>query len=280
MPELAYVNGRVTPVSEATVSIEDRGFQFADGVYEVARSYNGKPIDLDRHLARMGRSAAMLDLPLPMSLSELQHVAEGFYASSHLPEAVLYLQLTRGAGPRQHVGAPGLTPTLVMTVRPVLRTTPAEFTVITVPNNRWLMCACKSVALLPAVLAKHEAVKAGADEAIFVADDGTVLEGASDNIFAVKAGVYYTPRADGRILAGITRERVLEQLAARGAEVRVGDMTINFLRAADEAFITSSVLTVVPVVGIDGRPIGDGKIGSAATAVKEDYWRFIREVTA
>jgi len=280
LPELAYVNGKVTPVEEATVGVEDRGFQFADGIYEVVRSYNGKLIDLDRHMARLGRSAAMLDLPLPMPLEELDRVALEFYESSRLPEAMLYLQVTRGAGRRQHAAAPGLTPTLVMTVRAVTRPTPPQFAAITVPNNRWRLCACKTVALLPTVLAKHAAAKAGADEAIFVDDDGTVLEGASDNVFAVKDGVYYTPETDGRILAGITRERVLEQLADRGADVRVGRMTVDFLRAADEAFITSSVLTIVPVVTLDGRAIGDGKVGPAATAVREEYWRFIREVTA
>ncbi|MEW6031508.1 MAG: aminotransferase class IV [Bacillota bacterium] len=279
MPELAYVNGLVTPVDEARVSIEDRGFQFSDGIYEVVRTHNGGFIDLERHLARLERSATMLDLALPMPLPELERVSREFYAQSALPEAIFYLQVTRGAAPRRHTAPPGLTPTLVMTVRAITQPPPERYTAITVPNNRWKLCACKSIGLLPAVLAKHAALRAGADEAVFV-EDGLVLEGASDNFFAVKDGVVYTPDTDGRILAGVTRERVLEQLAERGARVEVGPLPLELARSADEAFITSSVLTVVPIVALDGRPVGDGRPGPVTGRAREDYWDFIRRTTA
>ncbi len=280
MPELAYVNGRVTLADEATVSVEDRGFQFADGIYEVARTFNSRLIDLDRHLARLERSAKMLDLALPMPLTDLERACRDLYAQSQLPEAVLYLQLTRGACRRQHAAPPDLAPTLVMTVRAITKPTPPQFTAITVPNNRWRMCSCKSIALLPTVLAKHAAIKKGADDAIFVEDDGTVLEGASDNVFAVKEGILLTAPADGRILEGITRGRVLELAAEQKLPVRIEHFKRDFLLAADEAFLSSSVLTIVPFVKVDGRPIGDGKPGPVATGLRRAYWDFVRKVTA
>ncbi len=280
LPELAYVNGVITPVDEGRVSVEDRGFQFADGIYEVVRTYNGKFIDLDRHLARLERSAGMLELALPMPIPELAKACRDFYRQAGVEEASLYLQVTRGAGKRQHAAAPDLKPTLVMTVRAIGKPTPPQFSAITVPNNRWKMCACKTVALLPTVLAKHAARAAGADEAIFVGDDGLVLEGASDNVFAVKDGVYYTPPTDGRILAGVTRGRVLEQAEQRGEKVIVGPLPIDFFRAADEVFITSSILTIVPIVKLDGRNVGNGKPGPMALRALKSYWDFVREMTA
>jgi len=279
VPELAYVNGKTTLVDEAVVSIEDRGFQFADGIYEVARSHDGKLVDLDRHLARFERSARMLDLPLPMPLPELERTCREFYRQAELPEVILYIQLTRGAARRQHAAPSGLRPTLVLTSRAVTKPTPPGFSAITVPNNRWKMCACKSIALLPTVLAKHAAAKAGADEAIFVGDDGLVLEGASDNIFAVKSGVLFTPPADGRILEGITRGRILELAPKHGYRIIVGPLPLDFAREADELFITSSVLTVVPIVRLDGRPVGDGQPGPVSLAMVKAYWDFILEVT-
>lgn len=280
MRELAYVNGRICPVDEACVSVEDRGFQFADGVYEVARSWNGRLIDLDRHLARLQRSAGMLDIPLPMPLPDLDRTCREFFAQSGIGDGMLYLQLTRGAVRRQHAAPPGLKPTLVMTARMVTKPTPEQFTAITVPNNRWRTCACKSIALLPSVLAKHAAREAGVDEAIFVDDGGLVLEGASDNVFAVKDGVLFTPPTDGRILEGITRGRVLELAEARRYEVRVEPLPLDFMLGCDEVFLTSSVLTVVPIVKVNGRPIGDGRPGPVTRTIREDYWDFIRRVTA
>lgn len=280
MPELAYVNGSIVAVEEAVVSAEDRGFLFADGIYEVARSYNSKLVDLDRHLARLERSARMLDLPLPMPLPDLDRTCRSFYAQSGLPEAILYLQVTRGAGKRQHAAPPELKPTLVMTVRAIAKPTPSEFAAVTVPNNRWRMCDCKTIALLPTVLAKHAAVRAGADDAIFVEDDETVLEGASDNIFVVKGGEVYTAPADNRILAGVTRGRVLEIIGQCGLPVRVEHFKRDFMMAADEVFLTSSVLTVVPIVRIDGRSIGGGKPGPVAQSLCRAYWDIVREITA
>lgn len=280
MPELAYVNGRIGPVEEARVSVEDRGYQFADGVYEVARSYNFGLIDLDRHLARLERSAAMLDMDLPMPLPGLERTCLDLYARSGIAEGILYVQVTRGAARRQHAAPPGLKPTLVITVRTITKPTPPSYTVISFPNIRWKLCACKSIALLPTVLAKHAAAKAGADEAVFVEEDGTVLEAASSNVFAVKDGELYTPPADGRILEGITRGRVIELAEARGLRVNVESFDLAFLKAADEAFITSSVLTVVPVVAVDGQAVGDGRPGPVSELVLRDYWEFIKRVTA
>lgn len=278
MPEIAYVNGRITPVEEATVSIEDRGFQFADGIYEVAQAYNGRLIDLGPHLERLGRSAGMIDLTLPMPLDELERVAEDFYARSGIASGALYIQVTRGAIKRQHAAPPGLAPTLVMTAR-AIGPTPEQLTAITTPNIRWKLSACKSIALLATVLAKHQARAAGADEAIFIDDDGSVLEGASTNTFVVKDGVLHTAPADGRILAGITRQRVLELVEGLGLEARVGRVPVETLRQADEVFLSSSVLTVVPFVRIDGRPVGAGRPGPIAAEVRAAYWDYIREVT-
>lgn len=278
MPELAYVNGRVMPVEEATVSIEDRGFQFADGIYEVAQSYNGKLIDLDRHLDRLVRSAEMIDLRLPMSLDELKRVSGDFYARSGIEAGALYIQVTRGATRRQHAAPTDLTPTLVMTARGI-GPTPEQLSAITVPNIRWKLSACKSIALLATVLAKHQARAAGADEAIFVDDDGSVLEGASTNTFIVRNGVLRTAPTDGRILPGITRERVLELAGQLGLEARVERVPVEALREADEVFLSSSVLTVVPFVRVDGRPVGDGRPGPITMGLRSAYWDFIRAVT-
>jgi len=274
VPELAYVNGWVGPVEEAYVSVEDRGFQFADGVYEVAQAQNGVLLDLDRHLARLERSLAMLDMAPPMPLPELERTAADFYRSSGIDVGMLYLQVTRGTCARQHAPPEGLRPTLVMTAR-LVGPLPEWFKAITTPNNRWKLCACKSVALLPAVLAKQAARKAGADEAIFVDDDGSVLEGASTNVFVVKDGVAYTAETDGRILEGVTRGRVLELAGDIGLEVRVQRVPVELLRRADEVFLTSSVLTVVPFTHIDGRPVGSGRPGPVAGAVREAYWNLI-----
>jgi len=277
VPELAYLNGWVGPVDQARVGVEDRGFQFGDGVYEVAQSQNGILLDLDRHLARLGRSLSMLDIPPPMPLEELERTAAEFYRQSGIAAGMLYLQVTRGACRRQHAPPEELEPTLVMTAR-TIGPPPEEFKAITTPNNRWKLCSCKAVALLHAVIAKHAAHKAGADEAIFIDDDGSVLEGSSTNIFVVKDGVAYTAETDGRILEGITRGRILELAGGLGIDVRVGRVPVELLREADEVFLTSSVLTVVPFVSVDGRPVGTGRPGPVVTALREAYWDLINEL--
>ena len=281
MPEIAYVNGKFLPLERATVPVEDRGFQFADGVYEVVRTYGGKPFAVDEHLARLAHSLKALELKVPASDQELKALISDGIQRSGFAEAMVYLQITRGCAPR-HRGMPkNLEPTIVMTVRQ-LRPAATELsgegiTVITVPEFRWARCDIKSIALLPSVLAYQAAKKAGANDAIFVETDETVNEATAANVFIVTDGRLRTPPKSTRILPGITRDKILEISGTAGIEAAESQITKSELYAAAEVFLTSTTAVVVPVVTVDGRQIGTGKPGPVATRVYEQFARlFIR----
>ena len=264
MPDIAFVNGRFIPLAEAMVSIEDRGFQFGDGVYEVIRTYDGCPFELDEHLARLGRSARALDLQQPYS-RELwrQHILEGIRRAAY-PESKIYLQITRGVAPRDHAYAADLSPTVVMTVRELhplsLSVQAAGVEAMTIEDIRWGRCDIKSVNLLANVLARQQAKQAKVFETILV-KDGQVTEGAVSNVMVVRDGVVITAPEGPRILSGVTRAVVLRIAKQEGCHVDERYFPRLDLYDADEVFLTGTTVEVLGVVRVDGKTIGGGKPG-------------------
>jgi D-alanine transaminase len=281
VPEIAYVNGEFLPLERAMVHVEDRGFQFADGVYEVVRTYGGRSFAIEEHLARLSRSLEAIELKAPLAVEGLRSVIEEGVKRSGFAEAVIYLQITRGCAPRHRAMPKDAKPTIVMTVRELpLHATklPTDgITVITLPEFRWARCDVKSIALLPSVLAYQAARKAGANDAVFVEEDGTVNEATAGNIFLVQQGRVRTPPKSTHILAGVTRDKILA--ASRGARIETLEEQIvkADLFAADEIFLTSTTSEVVPVVAVDGKPVGSGKPGPVSAKIYEQFARmFIR----
>jgi D-alanine transaminase len=281
MSRIAYVNGRYLPHREATIHVEDRGYQFADGVYEVCEVRGGRLIDERRHMERLTRSLAELRIPLPMSLKALGAVLHETVRRNRVRDGIVYLQVTRGVAPRDHAFPPvGTAPCVVVTARrhdlaAAENTANAGIAVITVPENRWPRVDIKSVSLLPNVLAKQAARERGAKEAWFVDRDGTVTEGSSTNAWIVtKDGKVVTRSAKGGILRGITRTVLLDVLAGQGLKLDERPFTVEEAYAAREAFVTSASQIVMPVVSIDGRPVANGAPGLLATALRRDFHRY------
>ncbi|MFN3428748.1 MAG: D-amino acid aminotransferase [Candidatus Sericytochromatia bacterium] len=265
---LVWINGKVTGIEEATVSLEDRGFVFGDGVYEVVRTYGGAPFAMAEHMARFERSAAGIELAPPFGGAEMAGIALDLLHQVDVPEAELYFQLTRGAARRYHPFPEGVPPTLVIWARPLRHTDPAlrdqGVTAITHPDERWARCDLKTICLLPNVLAKEHARRAGAFEAILVRD-GLVTEGAGSNVAIVKDGTLITPIADRRILPGITRAVVLRLARELGISVVERDVPLNELFEADEVFTLATTAELMPVVSTDNTPIGLGAPGPVMT---------------
>lgn len=280
MSRIAYVNGQYLPRLDASVSIEDRGFQFADSVYEVCEVRGGALIDERRHLARLQRSLAELRLPMPMSLKALGHVLRETVRRNRVRYGIVYLQITRGEARRDFAfPVPAPAPTVVVTARPLdfdknQKAAADGIAVITVPDNRWARVDIKSTALLPNVLAKQAARDRGAKEAWFVDADGCVTEGASSNAWIVTADDRVITRpAESGILRGITRTVLLEVVASHGLKVEERRFTLAEALTAREAFVTSASQIVMPVVRIDATPVGDGRPGPLTAALRRDYHR-------
>ncbi len=264
MPNVAFINGAFVPLADAKVSIEDRGFQFGDGIYEVIRTYHGRPFSLDAHLARLDRSARALNLTQPYSRADwTQHVLEGIKRAAY-PEAKVYLQITRGVAPRDHAYSDDATPTVVMTVRefhPLDRSIQATgVDAMTTEDIRWGRCDIKSVNLLANVLARQQVKQAQVFEAILV-NAGLVTEGAVSNVMVVERGTVVTAPEGPRILSGVTRAVVLDLALSEGLPVQEHFVSQTDLYAADEVFITGTTVEVLAVVRIDGKTIGDGRPG-------------------
>jgi D-alanine transaminase len=280
MSRIAYVNGRYLPHAEAAVSIEDRGYQFADGVYEVCEVRGGRLVDETRHMARLDRSLRELRIARPMSAKALSHVLRETVRRNRVRDGIVYLQVTRGVAPRDFPFPPADTsPTVVVTSRSFDRArleTQAEqgISVITIPDIRWERVDIKSVALLPNVLAKQTARDKGAREAWMVDAKGRVTEGASSNAWIVsRDGVLVTRPLDTGILPGITRSVVMDELKAQGLKVEERPFTVEEAYTAREAFVTSASQIVMPVVSIDGRPVGNGAPGLITSSLRRDYHR-------
>jgi D-alanine transaminase len=281
MSRIAYVNGRYLPHRDACVHVEDRGFQFADGVYEVCEVKDARLVDERRHMARLMRSLGELRIGLPMSLPALSIVLHETVRRNRVRNGVVYLQITRGEARRDFAfPAPGTLPSIIVTARShdpakAEATAVEGIAVITVPDRRWARPDIKSVSLLPNVLAKQAARDAGAREAWLVDADGFVTEGASSNAWIITADgdVVTRPVADNRILNGISRAVVLDAMAARGLAFKERAFTVAEAKAAREAFVTAASQIVQPVVRIDGSPVGDGRPGPFALALRREFHR-------
>ncbi|MGJ0395871.1 MAG: D-amino-acid transaminase [Methylocystis sp.] len=277
MPEIAYVNGAYLPLADARVSIMDRGFLFADGVYEVAAVIGGKLIDNDAHLSRLENSLRQLGIAIPFSLQEIADVEAELVARNELNEGLVYLQITRGAARDRDFGFPaGTTPTVVaFAQKKNIIASPAVATgvnVLTVPDIRWARRDIKSVALLAQVLAKQAALDAGCQEAWMIDRDGFVTEGSSSTAFILtRSDTIVTRPNSPAILPGCTRKAVQSLAAREGLTIEERGFSAAEAYEAQEAFLTSASNLVLPVVSIDGRPIGSGAPGAKARLLRTLY---------
>ena len=275
MSRIVYVNGRFVPESEAHVSIFDRGFLFGDGVYEVSSVLDRGLVDNSAHLARLERSLGELGMALPATPDEIVRAQKELIARNDLDEGTIYLQITRGPADRDFAYPAEPKPTLVMfTQKKSILDNPLAargITVVTVPDLRWRRRDIKTVGLLAASMAKQAALDAGADDAWMV-EDGVVTEGSSNNAYIVTGdGVVVTRHLGSEILHGITRAAVLRLSREHQIAVEERAFTVDEAKSAAEAFITSASSFVIPVTGIDGETIGDGRPGAITTRLREIY---------
>lgn len=278
MSRIAYVNGRYVRHAQAVVHVEDRGFQLGDGVYEVWAVFGGKLADAEGHFARLERSLAELQIAAPMARTALQAVIAQTVRLNRVREGLVYLQVTRGTARRDHVfPAKDVAPTLVLTAKSIdRRTAEAEaakgIKVVTTPENRWGRCDIKTINLLPNVLARHAAKHEGAGEAWFVDADGFVTEGAASNAWIIdQAGTLITRELNANILRGVTRSTLMAVIARSNLKVEERPFTVAEAKAAREAFITGAGALVLPVVAIDGAPVGSGAAGDVVTYLRREY---------
>ena len=278
MPAIAYVDGRYLPIAQACVSVNDRGLLFADAVYEVWSVVGGRFLDTEGHLARLERSLGELRIAMPMSRTALMAVLRETVRRARVRDGLVYLQITRGAAPRDHAFPhPAAAPGVIVTARPVDMARAearalAGVEVITTPETRWARCDIKSTSLLPNVLAKQAAREAGAYEAWFVDGDGLVTEGASTNAWIVTGqGVLVTRDTGANILRGVTRGAALDLAADLQMRVEERAFSVAEAKAAREAFLTAATAFVTPVIGIDGQAVGEGAPGPVALRLRRLY---------
>lgn len=279
MSRIAYVNGRYVPFAQAKVSVEDRGFQFADGVYEVCAVRDGALIDEAPHLARLQRSLGELKIAAPMGMRQLAHVLRETVRLNRVRNGLVYAQISRGVARRDHGFPPAhVKPTLVVTARSLDVARYAALgdkgiAVVTRPDERWGRCDIKSTGLLANVMAKQAAREAGAFEAWLVDGQGLVTEGASTTAWIVdEAGVLRTRALSHAILPGVTRGEVIPFCRQLGVEMEERAFTVNEALRAREAFISAATFGVLAVTKIDGRPVGDGKPGLITAGIGKAYW--------
>jgi D-alanine transaminase len=274
MPEAIYLNGKLVPPSEAVVSVNDRGFLFGDAVYEVIRSYEGRLWALTRHLRRLQHSLDGIDLH-HADIGEIRGAIEETYRASQLPNALVYLQITRGVAPRAHAYSPDLKPTVFITVRditPILAAVaPGGVACVTAPDLRWHRCDIKSTNLLPNVLAQTHARTRRAEDAVLVDTDGYVTEGASTSVFWVEQRRLFSTPAGPEILPGITRDFVIEIARAERLPFLAERVPLERFRRASEIFLTGTSHEICPVISLDGQPVGDGKAGAITRRLQNGF---------
>lgn len=285
MTRIAYANRQFIPQTEATVAMEDRGYQFADGMYEVAAFLNRRLLDADRHLDRMEYSLRELSIAMPMSRAALCMLIDELIARNSREEGLIYFQITRGVTARNHAMPKDIAPVLTMSMLPVSIATDAQrakgMRAITARDERWKRCDIKSISLLPNILAREKSYQVGARETILVNDAGEVTEGSATNIFFVDAtGTLITHPKNTAILGGITRDVVLE--IAREAQIPVRE---EAFKAADigkaaEVFFTSTSAFVMPLIEVDAKQVGDGTPGPITKRLIELYTRHVQKETA
>lgn len=275
MPELAYLNGEIMPIEHALVPIEDRGYQFGDAVYEYVASYNGRLFCLEKHLDRLERS--MRELAFPEGLRDSVKMGiQSLFAAAEMARVGIYIQISRGVEPRNHAYSPSIPVQTVMTVRPLPDVHPHAETgaaVITVPDIRWKRCDIKTVQLLPNVLAKQKALDGGVYDAIFVSANGVVREATSSNVFMVKNNAVITHPLTPDILPGITRQVIFDICKSTAIQIQERFFTDKELFKADEVFLSGTVTEVLPIVRINGRPVGNETGGG----ITRDLYQALRE---
>ena len=277
MSRVAYVNGVYQRHSEATIHVEDRGFQFADGVYEVWSVFDGRLADFDGHMSRLARSLTELRIPIPMTAQALERVLKETIRRNRVRNGIVYLQVTRGTSPRDHAFPQDTPPSVIVTSKTIDLAKGEALAAkgaagVTMPDIRWGRCDIKTVGLLPNVLAKQAARDKGAYEAWMVDEMGLVTEGSSTNAWIVdKNGKLRTRDTQANILKGITRTAIMTMIEEEGIELDERPFSVDEAKEAKEAFFTAAGAFVMPAVSIDGVKIGDGKPGPIATRLRARY---------
>ena len=281
MKELTYFNGEMVEPGAKMVSLDDRGYCFGDGVYEVVRVYNGRAFAFSYHQDRLYRSMREMDIPVRMPPDELQELHEIMIEQSEITDGYIYLQITRGVTPRHHAFERSkLEPQMYMFIKPIttdLGALQQGVKAITLPDERWARVDIKTLNLIPNILAQTKAEKKGAYTAILVRD-GIVTEGATSNVFVMKDGVCYTHPADHHILKGITRQLVVTRVApTAGITVIEREFDEAFLQDADEIFFTDTIGGIIPITMLNREPVGDGTLGKAAKVLAEQLQHLMEE---
>lgn len=264
MSSIAYLNGQFLPFEQAQISIDDRGFQFGDGVYEVVRVYGGKPFRLNEHLIRLECSAQAVSIPITLAMEEWRRVVSEGIERSQMKESKVYIQITRGVAPREHTFPSSSIPTTVMTIREIASIDPSlracGVSAITLEDQRWGRCSIKSLNLLPNILAKQQAKEQGAFEAILI-KGGVVTEGTSSNVMMASQDVLVTPALNDQLLAGVTRQELLSLARQGGIQVEERVVKHEELKEAQEVFLAGTTIEVIGVTQVDGQAIGNGRVG-------------------
>ena len=281
MKELTYFNGEMVEPGAKVVSLDDRGYCFGDGVYEVVRVYNGRAFAFSYHQDRLYRSMREMDIPVRMPPDELQELHEIMIEQSEITDGYIYLQITRGVSPRHHAFERStLEPQMYMFIKPItkdLSVLQEGVKAITLPDERWARVDIKTLNLIPNILAQTKAEKKGAYTAILVRD-GIVTEGATSNVFVMKDGVCYTHPANHHILKGITRQLVVTRVApTAGITIIEREFDEAFLKDADEIFFTDTIGGIIPITNLNREPVGDGKPGKAAKVLAEQLQHLMEE---
>ncbi len=271
---IVYLNGEFLPLSEARISVLDRGFLFADGVYEVMPAYNGRIFRLQEHLQRLENSLGGIYMKNPLTMDAWKSMLENLVKQNQGQHQSLYLQVTRGVSERDHLFPADTAPTIFAMSKPLAgKSSSTGIAAITCEDNRWKHCNLKTIALLPGVLLRNQAKGRGATEAILYRDN-FVTEGAASNVFVVCNGIVKTPAKDERILPGVTRDLVLELLDKEGLDCREESIMTDELKTADEIWITSSTWEIVPVVKLDDAVVGTGQPGPVYDRANRVYQAF------
>ena len=281
MIELGYYNGEFKPLSEITISPEDRGFLFGDGVYEVVRVHNGRCFALSYHEDRLYRSMRKLDIPVRIPPDELSELHEILIEQSGINNGSIYLQITRGSGPRSHsYYKKNYEPNVFMYIKPYAETYDEAHKgvkAISLPDERWENCDVKSVNLIPNIMAATKANKKGAHSAVLFRN-GICTECDSSNFFVVKGGIIYTHPADNHILKGIMRQLILTRVAPTcGITVIEREFDKAFVEDGDELFLLASVSSIVPILELDGNVVANGEIGPVTAKLQEAYAHLLEE---
>ena len=281
MKELTYFNGEMVESGAKVVSLDDRGYCFGDGVYEVVRVYNGRAFAFSYHQDRLYRSMREMDIPVRMPPDELQELHEIMIEQSEITDGYIYLQITRGVTPRHHAFERSkLEPQMYMFIKPIttdLGALQEGVKAITLPDERWARVDIKTLNLIPNILAQTKAEKKGAYTAILVRD-GIVTEGATSNVFVMKDGVCYTHPANHHILKGITRQLVVTRVApTAGITIIEREFDEAFLKDADEIFFTDTIGGIIPITTLNREPVGEGKPGKAAKVLAEQLQNLMEE---